>query len=774
MAASTAYLYLHISYNAMGGSGAPSQSSTKVPAGVASDYPRMVSITVSSSVPIRSGYRFLGWSMSVGGTPSIHGGQTLTHTFQTFSAVGQSYTITLYANWVQQTYTVTYLPGSYGSGSSATDTKYGGTALTLRGRLFTRSGYNQTGWSVNANGSGYAYGLGGSYTQDASITLYPYWAVLKSTITSVTSSVPADGSTQGTVQINRPVSDLTHKVVVSLGSRSAEYTNVGTSCTFTIPSAWVDQIPAATSATATVTLYSYRGSSQIGTDSKTFTITVPASVKPTVSVSSAVPLSDNSTVDGWNTLVQGYSKLRLTVSASAGTGSTIKSVVFSGDGMSQSGTGLTATSALLTNSGNRSWTVTVTDKRGRTASVTHTQIVHEYHPTSILSLTAKRSNSSGDSAPFDGTYINAKGTYSIASCNGHNSASVKKIEYKLHTASSWTSGVSSATSGTAYTFGDGNISVLYTYDVRLTVTDALNSTAVYTVTVSSIDGVSFGLNGKCARFGGPVQYSDRFECDWDAQFDGVVDVVNRRAFASLSSAGWYRVCKFDFSTYGEAYGASGGILHLNITDSYGSSANDSHTIDLMFAHSKITFANETSVGNCLNVDKIRYTFNSSSPYYGFVDIHWASSNSSYVGVSFEYTGIGTDRQEKLTSQNLISVADAPSGETVMTTYSFAANEFSVGGCDASTLITSGTLSNTAETTYTATVPCWFYLTYVLQAGSSGGLKISLNGVYLIDYTSGEALPVQVGLIPIPLQIGDSLYVKTTSNRTSSYKVFRMR
>lgn len=666
------YLYLNISYNASGGSGAPSQSSTKVPAGVASDYPRMVSITVSSSVPTRSGYSFLGWSTSWGGTPSIHGGQTLTHTFQTYSSSSQTYTITLYAIWHQQTYTVTYLPGSYGSGSSATDTKYGGAALTLRGRLFTRSGYSQTGWSVNANGSGYAYGLGGSYTQDASITLYPYWAVLKSTITSVTSSVPADGSTQGTVQINRPVSDLTHKVVVSLGSRSAEYTNVGTSCTFTIPSAWVDQIPAATSATATVTLYSYRGSSQIGTDSKTFTITVPASVKPTVSVSSAVPLSDNSTVDGWNTLVQGYSKLRLTVSASAGTGSTIKSVVFSGDGMSQSGTGLTATSALLTNSGNRSWTVTVTDKRGRTASVTHTQIVHEYHPTSILSLTAKRSNSSGDSAPFDGTYINAKGTYSIASCNGHNSASVKKIEYKLHTASSWTSGVSSATSGTAYTFGSGNISVLYTYDVRLTVTDALNSTAVYIVTVSSIDGVSFGLNGKCARFGGPVQYSDRFECDWDAQFDGVVDVVNRRVSASLSSAGWYRAFSYNAGSATGAKFATSAIIDFSIGSVYNNANNMAHFVRMIGIYNYVRFADESSYGNTTTplIDKIRYTYDSNG--IGHVDVHYSGSSANTVYVNFD---VNTNPLNALlfVSESLQPVDDAPTGETIMESYVFVQN-----------------------------------------------------------------------------------------------------
>ncbi len=73
------------------------------------------------------------------------------------------------------TYTVTYKPGEYGTGSQQTATKTKGTALTLKGAIFTRTGYTQTGWSTTDGGSK-AYNLNGSYTTDAPITLYPYWA----------------------------------------------------------------------------------------------------------------------------------------------------------------------------------------------------------------------------------------------------------------------------------------------------------------------------------------------------------------------------------------------------------------------------------------------------------------------------------------------------------------------------------------------------------------------------------------------------------------------
>lgn len=515
------YLSIYVNFNANGGSGAPgSVSRTMV---YTESFPKTLSVTIPSGTPTRAGFNFIGWATyASASSPSYYAGGEYSHTFPYDTGSGQSYSQTLYAVWSPKVYWVNYNPGSYGSGQSYADTKYGGTDLTLRGRLYTRTAYYQSGWSTSADGSTFAFALGGKYTANASITLYPYWTIIKSTITSVTSSVPADGSTQGTVQINRPDSAFTHKVVIQLGSRSQEITNVGLSCTFTIPQAWIDQISAATSATAKVLLYTYRGSSQVGTpDSKNFTITVPASVVPTVSVTSE-NLSDNATVDGWDTLVQGFSKIKLTATAAAGSGSTIASVSFSGDGVSQTGTALEATSAVLTNAGERTWTVTVTDRRGRTSSATITRTVHEYRTASVESFAPFRSNALGVEDPGTGTYITVTPVYSIASCDGHNSVSVKKIEYKINTGSTWTVGQSAASSGTTYTFG--TISVLYAYDVRITVTDALGSTIVYSVQIPSAIGFSFGLNGKCARLGGPVQYDDRFEVDFATQFDDDVEV----------------------------------------------------------------------------------------------------------------------------------------------------------------------------------------------------------------------------------------------------------
>ena len=73
------------------------------------------------------------------------------------------------------TYNVTYLPGSYASGSTYTATKTNDVALVLRGSTYTRTGYTQTGWSTSSAGTSKSYNLSASYTANSAITLYPYW-----------------------------------------------------------------------------------------------------------------------------------------------------------------------------------------------------------------------------------------------------------------------------------------------------------------------------------------------------------------------------------------------------------------------------------------------------------------------------------------------------------------------------------------------------------------------------------------------------------------------
>lgn len=146
-----------ISYNANGGNGAPS-SQTKV---------HGVALTLSSTIPYRFNYEFLGWSTSSSATTSTY-------------TAGGSYTgnvsVTLFAVWKYKPaiYTVSY-DANGGTGAPGRQTKTYGVTLTLTTLIPTRRNYSFVGWSKDRNATSASYAVGGSYTDNADVTLYAVW-----------------------------------------------------------------------------------------------------------------------------------------------------------------------------------------------------------------------------------------------------------------------------------------------------------------------------------------------------------------------------------------------------------------------------------------------------------------------------------------------------------------------------------------------------------------------------------------------------------------------
>ena len=77
---------------------------------------------------------------------------------------------------------VTYQPGENGDGNAVTDIKFYNDILTLRGALFTRTGYTQTGWAT-VDGGEKVYDFEDVYTKNEALTLYPVWNTNQYTIT---------------------------------------------------------------------------------------------------------------------------------------------------------------------------------------------------------------------------------------------------------------------------------------------------------------------------------------------------------------------------------------------------------------------------------------------------------------------------------------------------------------------------------------------------------------------------------------------------------------
>lgn len=151
--------YRHtVSYNANGGSGAPSNQ-TKT-------YGFLLKL--STIIPTRTGYSFLGWGLSSSDTTVDY-------------ASGANYgrdqnggTYTLYAIWKANTYTINYNANG-GTDTPSSQTKTYGVDLTLSTTKPTRTNYVFLGWSTTSNATSAIYSAGGKYTDNKDITLYAVW-----------------------------------------------------------------------------------------------------------------------------------------------------------------------------------------------------------------------------------------------------------------------------------------------------------------------------------------------------------------------------------------------------------------------------------------------------------------------------------------------------------------------------------------------------------------------------------------------------------------------
>ena len=115
-----------VSYNANGGSGAPSaQTKTKD-----------VSLTLSTTRPTREGYSFLGWATSASAASAQ---------YQPGSTYTANANVTLYAVWEVKTYAVRY-DANGGTGAPATQNKVHDKALTLSSVVPRYDGYVFKGW----------------------------------------------------------------------------------------------------------------------------------------------------------------------------------------------------------------------------------------------------------------------------------------------------------------------------------------------------------------------------------------------------------------------------------------------------------------------------------------------------------------------------------------------------------------------------------------------------------------------------------------------------
>lgn len=355
-----------------------------------------------------------------------------------------------------------------------------------------------------------------------------------STFTLNKASVDAGSSI--TMTIVPSSSTYSHQAVWSMGNQSSTVSiSAGTtSSSFTIPNNWMNTIPNATSGTATVTLRTLSGSTVIGSASKSFTVTVPSSVRPIIAEFSATRVNGD-VPSSWGVYVQGKSKATLSLVAAGAYGATITGQTITGGGYTSSLASFTT--GFLNVYGTVTFTATVTDSRGRTATATTSITVYQYSTPTFSSTDAYRCLQNG-TADNSGTYARVKAVWTYSSVNSKNTSTCT-VGYKQGE-SGTVVGATSLTSGTAATIGNGNLNVQNQYYAVFTLSDYFNSGI--TMQVSIPPSLAYALfihkGGDAVGIGKYNNTANTVKSAWPMEVDGAITASGNMTGNNITANGW--------------------------------------------------------------------------------------------------------------------------------------------------------------------------------------------------------------------------------------------
>ena len=330
----------------------------------------------------------------------------------------------------------------------------------------------------------------------------------KSTLTVANGTL----GTAQTLTISEKASAFVHKLYYSCGSTggyilgSSSATSSSLSVSWTPPLSLASQNTTGTSVSITFTLYTYSGSSLIGSNTYTKTFAMPASVAPSCSIAISDYMGYSGTYGGY---VKGKSRLKVVITATKSYGSDINAYSSSANGTTY--TGSSFVTEVLKTSGEMTITSKVTDKRGRTGSDSETIDVLDYSAPMITALSVHRCDSDGTEND-KGKYVKVTFSSNVTSLSSKNTAAYV-VAYKKTSASSYTSVTLSALAKNyavtdyEYIFAADEVS---SYNVKVTVTDAFESGTMST-TVSTARTLLDFYSDRALSLGKVCEVEEGFE-----------------------------------------------------------------------------------------------------------------------------------------------------------------------------------------------------------------------------------------------------------------------
>lgn len=343
-----------------------------------------------------------------------------------------------------------------------------------------------------------------------------------------TSDFTITGGTLGspiTIDIIRADPSFTHWVSYDLpdGSRRSDWDGIATQHVFTPPLTDAQYLPNSATGTAKITVWTNSGGVWIGSISKTFTMYIPPSIVPTAS-NLALYVDGTGRDHTLNRFVQFISKVNVSFTSAATYGATISSNIITVKRMSDDGDlqTITGSNGVIANpfslSGSYIITATVTDSRGRTATLTSSINVDAYVLPTITAFSAGRgSPTSTVNSAFNVSWT-PLGTINPATVEIKNKNNVGTIA-TVYTLNNSTAG----NVNTIATFTSQSDTSAYTY--TLTVTDSFGKVATADVTIG-VSFVEFCLSKGQGVGIGKVWERGSMDVGGDAYFNGNIRFNN--------------------------------------------------------------------------------------------------------------------------------------------------------------------------------------------------------------------------------------------------------
>lgn len=358
----------------------------------------------------------------------------------------------------------------------------------------------------------------------ASFTTYVSSGTVKTSASKTLKTIPRKSelkvsngvlNTGQTITVVQKSTNFTHTVKASCGTTTDSVTicskSKNTSLAFTPPLKWAKYNTTGTTVTVNITITTYNGTSDLGSNTYAIVCTIPASVKPSCSIEVSDP---NGWADSYGDYIKGQSKFYIKIASTLAHESPIDTYKITADGDTYSKSSVTT--GFIKNVGQQTITAEVKDKRGRTGTASITVNVLDYSLPVISSLTVHRCNEDGTlndqgdwvQVSFNATLVNPKGS------NGYENECGYTIETKRSSDEQYESNEITSlnntfeVTGATYLFAADSSS---SYDIRLTAHDRFGSYTKATSVSTGYTIMHWKANGRGMAIGKVSELDDIFD-----------------------------------------------------------------------------------------------------------------------------------------------------------------------------------------------------------------------------------------------------------------------